>query len=295
LNVFNVMITISYKINMGYSNKKIDLPLKGFVMNVVVRISVLFFLVLTLSACGGVSFQSYAPSIKNGDTIRATVFKPEGSGPFPAIIVLDGCSGLTERADMWALRLRDWGYLSMIVDSHSSRGGGNCSTPRRVTKLDRALDAHAAKTHLKTMPEVDPRRIGIIGFSEGAGTILEAINTNVSHYLLPEGENTPFNAAVAFYPFCTPNSIETDVSTLILVGEEDDWTPAAACLDNLPQPETENVEIKIKNYPGAHHCFDWVGKNMNYLGHTLRYNHTAAEDAKRETKNFFSRHLKVSP
>src|SRR4029079_18998393 len=60
--------------------------------------------------------------------------KPEGSGPFPALVHLHGCGGLPPAVkantadDFWAKRLADWGYAVLVVDSFTKRGVNNtCS------------------------------------------------------------------------------------------------------------------------------------------------------------------------
>jgi hypothetical protein len=57
------------------------------------------------------------------DAIEGYLSRPEGSGPFPAVVYLHGCSGLLNntRARMAEL-LTGWGYVSLMVDSFATRG-----------------------------------------------------------------------------------------------------------------------------------------------------------------------------
>ena len=58
-----------------------------------------------------------------GATLEAYLSKPEGAGPFPAVVSMHGCGGLshslriTEARDLNAL-----GYVSLVVDSFATRG-----------------------------------------------------------------------------------------------------------------------------------------------------------------------------
>lgn len=64
-------------------------------------------------------------SVKGGidkSPINATIYKPEGAGPFPAIIVLHDCGGVNSKDQAWAKRLTTWGYVAVIVDSFGTRG-----------------------------------------------------------------------------------------------------------------------------------------------------------------------------
>ena len=45
----------------------------------------------------------------------------EGDGPFPAVVLLHGCSGVAPRSRMWAEKLNSWGYATLIVDSFGPR------------------------------------------------------------------------------------------------------------------------------------------------------------------------------
>jgi poly(3-hydroxybutyrate) depolymerase len=53
-----------------------------------------------------------------GDRIQGYLAKPEGAGPFPAVIGLHGCAGMHDTTKQ---RLTDdlvaWGYVILLVDS----------------------------------------------------------------------------------------------------------------------------------------------------------------------------------
>ena len=62
------------------------------------------------------------------DVIDGYLTKPDGAGPFPAIVHLHGCSGLpaafkagTDKG-LWSERLAGWGYVVLAVDSFTTRG-----------------------------------------------------------------------------------------------------------------------------------------------------------------------------
>jgi len=93
-----------------------------------------------------------------------------------------------------------------------------------------------------------------------------------------------------FYPWCDA-ALDDDIviPTLILIGDKDDWTPSNRCVDlknKLPNPEILDLIV----YEDATHSFD-MKIDMEYLGHKLKYNPGAAENAKEKTKAFFDKHL----
>jgi len=77
--------------------------------------------------------------------------KPEGNGPFPAVVLLHGCGGIQDgntRSEAWSKRLVNWGYTTLQVDSFGPRGVKSvCDKPGRLIP-DRARDAYNAKSFL---------------------------------------------------------------------------------------------------------------------------------------------------
>src|SRR5512140_1480438 len=73
-----------------------------------------------------VSFQSStAFATFGGGVLNLTgrLKNPGGVGPFPAVVLLHGCGGISQRRDhRWAERLTGWGYVTLQVDSFGLRG-----------------------------------------------------------------------------------------------------------------------------------------------------------------------------
>ena len=224
--------------------------------------SVFFFLFLAacVSTIPGLSITT--STIKGvPEQIPAALFKPEGPGPFPAVVIMHDCSGLGPRSSgapgRWAKELLEQGYVILIPDSFTTRGhaSGVCtdSSPSRteVSPIRRVRDAYAALAYIRTLPYVDRARVGLMGGSHGGSTTLASM-------VAPESDKDPlardkragFAAAVALYPACAARlgswrvSRESGTSgpiidyvgvynpiapLLILIGESDDWTPAEPC------------------------------------------------------------------
>ena len=109
------------------------------------------------------------------------LFRPKGKGPFPAVVALHGCGGLFNddkaikgREEDWAERLVAAGYVVLLPDSFTARGVRQiCSGPdRKISPAERAEDAAAAAGWLAKQPFVDASRMGLMGWSHGAMTVL---------------------------------------------------------------------------------------------------------------------------
>jgi dienelactone hydrolase len=197
-------------------------------------------------------------------TLRAELFRPEGGGPFPAVVALHGCAGLyrkdgsiAERDADWAEYLRQSGFLVLLPDSFGSRGeGSQCRVRKReiLTWRERASDAFAALGHLQSRADVKRDAIALLGWSNGGLTVLHVLRQAA------ERGQTGFAKAAAFYPPCRQvlerGNWQTRTPFLILIGEADDWTPPGPCRDLVGDAKADGAPVSIVTYPGAYHDFD---------------------------------------
>ena len=217
--------------------------------------------------------------------LKANLVKPEGDGPFPAVIMMHGCSGDTPYLDAWEKRLVQWGYVVLRVDGLTPRKQQTfCDDPGDAV-IPRAQDAYDAKAYLMGHPFVDKQKIGLIGWSQGATSALYAVNDSTSI----TDRKTPFQCAVSFYPYCTGIS-HLNAPLLVLVGEKDIWCPSEYCKD-LATSNKSPFEIELKIYENATHCFDWEGPDRVYNGQTMKYNPEAAGDAFSRVQTFLAKYL----
>jgi dienelactone hydrolase len=223
---------------------------------------------------------------KPPDTVEAYLAKPEGDGPFPAIVYLHGCGGLSKstRDDIAAL-MTGWGYVTLAVDSFATRGlKDSCYNLPSA----REGDALAALRHLSAQGFVDPQRIAAMGSSQGASVALQMVSTRPNFFAVPD--DLKFKAVVAYYPLCSDATEQLTRPTLILIGELDDWTPAADCERWMARRADKGAPVKLVVYPGAYHGFDepdfTPGQRM--LGHWLKYDADATQRSVREMRDFLA-------
>jgi dienelactone hydrolase len=223
---------------------------------------------------------------------RAELWRPTGAGPFPAVVVMHSCGGVADNERSWASRLVGWGYAALVVDSFGPRNQRNiCERTDFIPAQVRAQDAFNAAIYLRTLPDIAADRIGVIGFSHGGTTTL---NAAIGEAVPTDRGGRPFQAAVAYYPGCSGGTIVTPFATdvLILIGKDDDWTLADRCKKTVEARANQAHPPAIKVYPGAVHGFDQGGGPKPYLGHMVGGNAEAAADSFAMTQAFLASRLK---
>jgi dienelactone hydrolase len=218
----------------------------------------------TASAEERVSFPSL-DGAGNAPLVLTAVWFPAAMSPAPAVALFHGCGGAFDRRGELSRRMREYaalfnraGYHVLIVDSLTPRYETELCTrrvgKRRVTQSNRRLDALGAVAYLAERADVDAKKIGLVGWSNGGSTVLAA--TNMRHHDVATAQVQPA-FAVAFYPGCEADlkhGYEAAAPLLLLVGQADDWTPPGPCralarAASGPKPE-------IEGYAGAYHGFD---------------------------------------
>lgn len=110
---------------------------------------------------------------KAGIKLAGTLTKPQGGGPFPAVLLITG-SGAQDRNEtifghkpfmVIADYLTRAGLAVLRVDDRGV--GGTTGSLSTSTSEDLAADVLAGIDYLKGRPDIDARRIGLLGHSEG--------------------------------------------------------------------------------------------------------------------------------
>jgi len=190
----------------------------------------------------------------------------------PAIVLLHGCSGLLDKAEkpvasyvFWAEHFQRLGYAALLLDSFTPRGTKEICTQKSRTinpDKERSDDAHAALAWLSTRPGIDASRIHLLGWSNGAMTVLHAVGPKAAKATFS------FRSAVAFYPGCAAvlkdPGYRNQTPLLIQSGGADDWTPAKPCEELTARLVKSGAEAAIDIYPGAHHSFDRLNLKVRH-------------------------------
>lgn len=110
---------------------------------------------------------------KEGFSLAGTLTIPEGEGPFPAVVLVSG-SGQQNRDEELMNHRPFWviaDYLSrngVAVLRYDDRGEGQSEgNPKMATTSDLSYDAEAAFDFLLNQKDIDAKKVGILGHSEG--------------------------------------------------------------------------------------------------------------------------------
>ena len=186
--------------------------------------------------------------------LTGELYRPGGEGPFPAVVALHGCAGAPSRENVAAAgaAYAALGYALLIVDSFGPRGVAQRCQFNLGVPVDRVMDAYGGLLYLAGLPFIDPDRIAVVGYSQGADIALDAVRLGG----VATQFDRHFRAAVAYYPWCVASDGAVAVPTVILIGELDEATPARNCETMMAQRSGQGADLRLIVYPGAHHSFN---------------------------------------
>ena len=243
-------------------------------------LAVLFFLSPML-----VSAQTPRPqevSYKSGDeTIHGVLYAPAGHGRFPAIVVIHEWWGLDDWVKEQAQKLAEQGYVALAVDLYR---GKSTSDPEEAHELMRGLpldrgmrDLKAAADYLRTRKDVDPKRVGSIGWCMGGGWSLGLAEND------PQLKATVINYGQLSSDAATLKPIHAAI--LGMFGGQDRGIPPESVEKFSQQMKALGKKVETKIYPDAGHAFE----NPN---NTKGYRAEDAKDAWQRTVQFLAANLK---
>ena len=191
----------------------------------------------------------------DGLTMIAHLARPEGDGPWPAVLIGHDGVGLEDYQRGRADDLASHGYLAFALDYH----GGQTFFGNPEAMLARVMPliadpvrmqviGRAALDLLLAIPGVDRDRIGAIGYGAGGSIILELASAGV-----------PFKALAAIHPGLPAARPEdwTDVTCPLLfcTGSEDPLCTPDQIFAFTRALREAGVDWRVNVYGGAEHAF----------------------------------------
>lgn len=249
---------------------------------------------------------------KDGKTqLVGYLFKPQGAGPHPAIVMLHGRVGpyssgakgvyaahtLSGRHQTWAEFWAERGYLALHVDSFGPRGypqgfpaRSYNERPAAVSEQTvRPLDAYGALEYLRGRGDVIADRVGVQGWSNGAMTLLATLADTAPGITQPTPQ-TGFRAALALYPGCREQEKQNYrpyAPLLLLLASEDGEVSPVVCQRFAQQTQARGAQLEVVVYAGAQHSFDDPGSRKQ----ANDANRAATRDARIRAEQFFAQYL----
>lgn len=241
-----------------------------------------------------VKFEASRAYTSESVTLRADISKPEGDGPFPAVVLMHGCGGwqpaVRYTMNNYAEYLVKNGFVVLDLDSFGPRnnGGGKvCESIRsQQDALDyRTYDAYDALKFLQSQKFVQGNNVFLMGQSNGGSVAINVAKGDAPHG--KKGVDTGYRGVVAYYPWCgslgNGKVVGLAAPLLVFGGAKDDWVPAREC----EGVQSKGAPLQVVIYPGAAHSFDLDIVPQRYLGKLIGKNEYAAEDSRERMLSFF--------
>ncbi len=224
-----------------------------------------------------------------GSPMWCHIHTPVGAGPFPGVVVVMHAPGVDAFIQDICERLALEGYVAIAPDLYH-RETEEQAKDDPITRMGRLRDAeiaqdiNAALDHLRSLRQVSPERIGIVGFCMGGriAYMMAALNPSFRACVDFYGGNI----AVPWGEGPSPLDLTPKIScpVLGLFGAED-TNPSPEDVARLDAALTRhNKPHEFHIYPGAGHAF------MNQARPS--YRPEAARDAWQRCLDFLGRYLK---
>lgn len=182
--------------------------------------------------------------------------------PVPAMVILPGSGGISPgREEEYAKLLNEHGIAAFIVEYYEPRGMTKkysyIMRSASVTEFDIVVDAYSALKLLSTSPAIDPKRIGVMGFSYGAMATRIAMDDRIRAILAPQSPGFALHAD--FYGPCFQKLGTTKTNgapLLTLRGTADNSNDLKACAEREHELELLGVAVERHIFEGAGHGWE---------------------------------------
>lgn len=238
------------------------------------------FVILTVAHT--LATDSKSVSYKSGDeTVQGLLYTPVGNGRFPAIIVIHEWWGLNDWVKEQAQKFAQQGYVALAADLYRGKVGLDQEQAHELSRglpHDRAIrDLQAAFDYLASRPDVNPAKIGSVGWCMGGGFSLN----------LAENEPKLAACAVNYGSMPTDPAIIQKIQAPVLgnFGADDRGIgpDVVHAFEKAMKDDGKTIDVKI--YDGAGHAFENPNNKNGYRP-------DAATDAWARMVGFFSKTLK---
>jgi dienelactone hydrolase len=225
------------------------------------------------------------------------LYKPDGPGPFPAVLQVHGCGGAKPIQDDYARAAKEVGALVLILDSLTPRGIGYdkalklVCTGQRLRGRERAGDVVAGLEMLRRRSDVDQKRLALVGWSHGAWTIMDLMALDLPKEKPFNLKDCPSNVwkgvkgVSLIYPYAGFPALTrsrgwktTDVPVDALVLEGDTIANPSDALSALERARASGGQIDLETWSGVTHAFE---EEEHAEGSGLRYDPARAKESHR--------------
>ena len=183
---------------------------------------------------------------------------------FPAVVLVHGSGGIyPEEVTFWAKLLNAQGIAAMVIDVFGPRGVKSTGEDQsQVSFATDTADAFAALGMMASHPQIDPKRIAVMGFSRGGITAVRSGVAPIIKGAAPAGLR--FAAHIAVYSggcagvlSVTPKAGAFSPEPMLFVhGDADDYAYLSDCRTYAQRIKAAGTPTEVVVLPGARHKFD---------------------------------------
>lgn len=193
--------------------------------------------------------------------LTGQLFVPRNAGQnVPTVIIVPGSGGVSHDQLAHANVLVSAGIAVFIIDPFTGRGvSETIADQKQFSFAASAYDVLAALERLKHVSELDPARIGAMGYSRGGFAVLMAASQQFATAVI--GRNgQPLKAVLAGWPWCGyqfRDAITTSTSVRLALGDRDNWTSPLQCDAWASAMRGTNPRVSVRLFEDALHGFGY--------------------------------------
>ena len=225
---------------------------------------------------------------KAGDTEMKgfLAYDDEASGKRPGVIVVHEWWGNDDYARFRAQELAKLGYVAFAADMYG--GAKTTNDPKQAGEWAGSVKnnpqiaherAEAAIKILSQQPNVDPDKLGAIGYCFGGTVVLQMAR-----------HHCPLKGVVSFHgdlSTAAPAKEKVDTRILVCTGEADSFVPPPQVDAFKKEMAAASADAKIITYPDAHHSFTNPNADSHHMDN-VQYNADADKKSWEDMKAFFA-------
>ena len=227
--------------------------------------------------------------VSGGQTMTGTISIPDGSGPFPVVIVNHGHIPVSrywigQDSGIFGDPMASHGFISIAPNypGYAGSGPGEPGVPAIIATTITVLDLVSS---LRSLPSADPKHVAMIGHSNGGGVSLlvmaidrrvgafalfapvsSDMTDNARKWWLQSGAQAPMGPPESDpdgYRHISPRSYfeKTKAPVLFIQGTLDEDIPADWTNKTVEALQASGVSTRVMWIPGAHH--DLVGADLD--------------------------------
>ncbi len=246
----------------------------------VLTLSILLLLAGGLTFAGNIAEETVVYGTVDGVQVKGFLAKPEGSGPFPTLILIHEWWGLNEHIHDNARAFANEGYVALAVDLYKGESTKDPKVARQLaggvsSNMEQAFDnLRAAVSFLKARSDVSSDRLASVGWCFGGGWSYQMAKNDLD-----------VEASVIYYGRFNPKDDLSKMRATILgnFGEKDRGIKVDTVREFQAVLKTLSGDHEIYIYPNAGHGF------ANSEGRA--YNREAADLAWERTFAFLKKYL----